>query len=123
MIQRENARKGLLVRLLTDWLDVPKGTLATVETVGTLFDGTWWFTVRWHNYTPVPRQYRAKAEIPRKQYDSHSLNLWEKDLERFELATEEEGIAVPSPPRLQPKALRPVDPWKLAQLKLPFVDD
>lgn len=79
MIQRENVSNGLLVRLLLDWLDVPKGTFATVETVGTLFDGTWWFTVRWHSYTPLPRQYSPKAGKPRKQYDSHSLNLWEKD--------------------------------------------
>jgi len=47
VILLEDIKQGLPVRLLPDWLDIPKGTFATVETVGTLFDGTWWFTVRW----------------------------------------------------------------------------
>ena len=91
--------------------------------VRTLIDGTWWFTVRWYTYTPLAGRYGAKAGKPRKQYDSHSLNLWEKDLERLELAAEEEIITdPPSPRRLPSKAVRPIDPWKLAQLRLPFDD-
>jgi hypothetical protein len=43
VIQRENVRKGLLVRLLKDYLDVPAGTKATVDDIGTL-SSDWWFT-------------------------------------------------------------------------------
>lgn len=55
MVGREDISKGQTLRLLSDSFDVSKGTLATVETVGTLKDGTWVFTVRWDNHTALSR--------------------------------------------------------------------
>lgn len=52
MIQREHVRKGLLVRLLSDYLDCPAGTRATVEEVSTL-SGEWWFSVQFDPYKPM----------------------------------------------------------------------
>jgi hypothetical protein len=74
------------VKLLTDYSSVPAGTLATVDSTGTMRDGTWWFTVRWHHYRPIPQRFpRTVAE--------YSLNLWEPDLAMFEVVSADEQHA------------------------------
>ena len=95
-------------------MDVPAGTLATVETVGMLLERTWGFTVRWHNLLSTPQ---------RKHRYPCSLNLWESDLNLFELVTANELVAesTPEPPPSVPKAFKPVAPRP--QLKLPFDQD
>jgi hypothetical protein len=114
-MDRVDVRIGVPVRLGSDYLDVPRGTLATVETAGLFRDETWCFTVRWHNLT-LSRQ--------RKYHYPCSLNLWEKDLELFEVATAEECAAaaslVPRPSKKWASALRPLPPSD--QLTLPFQD-
>ena len=76
-MRREEIHKGLVVRLVSAWLEVPPGTLATVDTVGTL-SGAWLFTVRWHHLKPVPHK---------RHRSDRSLNLWEQDLDKFEIVT------------------------------------
>jgi hypothetical protein len=114
-MKREDVRVGLHVRLVSTYLDVPRGTLATVETAGMFRYETWCFTVRWHHLT-LSRQ--------RKYHYPCSLNLWEKDLVLFEVATAEECAAaaslMPRPAKKWANALRPLPPSD--QLKLPFED-
>jgi hypothetical protein len=80
-MRRDQVHTGLLVKLLTDYSNVPAGTLATVDSTGTIKDeGTWWFTVRWRHYRPIPNKFpRGVTE--------YSLNLWETDLELFEVVS------------------------------------
>ena len=109
-MRREDVEIGALVRLVANYLDVPCGTLATVETVGLLSSTTWGFTVRWHNVKTTPQ---------RKHRYPCSLNLWESDLELFGVATQEKEallLKTKGPPTLaatqQPRQ----------QLRLPFGD-
>src|SRR5215203_5892186 len=118
MVQREDITQGRLLRLLSDCLDVPAGTLATVDTVGTV-NRVWRFTVHWHTHTAIATRSWSKHVAGKERSSQRSLNLWESNLEMFELATQEAGSCPPSP-RRQPKAFKPIDPWKLAQLSLPF---
>src|SRR5687767_2013672 len=82
MIQREEINKGLLLRLLSDYLDVPGGTKASVDDVAAL-GGDWWFTVRFITYQPItpPNCYPVRR-LP--QSNRSSLRLWEEDLALFE---------------------------------------
>lgn len=66
-MRREDVQKGVSVRLVETYLDVPCGTFATVETVGLLASRTWGFTVRWHNLKTTPQRkhrYSGKRTIP-----------------------------------------------------------
>jgi hypothetical protein len=109
-MQRETLHKGLVIKLLTDYSNVPAGTLATVDSTGTIRDGAWWFTVRWHHYKPIT------ARFPRDVAE-YSLNLWESDLTLFEVVTiEEEKAARKATPKSP--AARP----HREQLSLPFGD-
>jgi hypothetical protein len=82
-MRHDEVKKGLLVRLLIDYANVPAATCATVDALETMTDGTWWFTVRWRPYTPIPHKF------PR-QVMEYSLNLWEADLALFEAVSAEE---------------------------------
>ena len=92
-MQRDEVHKGLLVRLLTDYSNVPTGTWATVDSTGIMRDDVWWFTVKWHPYTPI------STKFPR-DVTEYSLNLWEKNLPLFEIVTAEQQEAAR---RLQPE--------------------
>jgi hypothetical protein len=83
-MQHDEVHKGLLVRLLADYSNIPSGTCAMVDSTGTMEDGTWWFAVRWRPYTPIPQKF------PR-QMTEYSLNLWERDLALFEVVSAEEA--------------------------------
>jgi hypothetical protein len=109
-MQRKTLHKGLVIKLLTGYSNVPAGTLATVDSTGTMRDGAWWFTVRWHSYKPI------SVKFPRDVVE-YSLNLWESDLTLFEVVTVEEESAArkPTPRSL---AARP----RVEQLSLPFGD-
>jgi hypothetical protein len=114
-MDREDVRIGVPVRLVSNYLDMPRGTLATIESAGMFRDAAWCFTVRWHHLT---------LSGHRKYHYPCSLNLWEKDLELFEVATAEEWAAaaslMPRPAKKWANALRPLPPSD--QLKLPFED-
>jgi hypothetical protein len=109
-MKREEVHKGLLVRLASAWLDVPPGTCATVDTVGTL-SGTWLFTVRWHHLKPVPHK---------RHRSDRSLNLWEQDLDKFEVVICDEAKATAAeekPPFITRQGSH------RQQLSLPFEED
>jgi hypothetical protein len=85
-MQRKTLQKGLVIKLLTAYTNVPAGTWATVDSTGTMRDGAWWFTVRWHDYRPIPERFPHIVI-------EYSLNLWEPDLALFEVVSAEERQA------------------------------
>jgi hypothetical protein len=110
-MQRKTLYKGLLIELLTDYSNVPAGTWATVDSTGTMRDGAWWFTVRWHSYKPTT------VRFPRDVVE-YSLNLWESDLTLFEVVTVEEAQAARKPVTKSSPVAMP----RRRQLALPFGD-
>src|SRR5215212_2050715 len=120
MVQRDDVTQGRLLRLLTNFLDVPAGTLATVETVGTV-NRVWRFTVRWHTHTAIATQSWSK-HVGKERSSQRSLNLWQSNLDMFELATEETAApaSLPRHIRRQARAFRLIDPCRMNQLSLPF---
>jgi hypothetical protein len=85
-MQHDHVLKGLLVKLVTDYSNVPAGACAMVDSTGTMEDGTWWFTVRWRPYTPIPQKLPG-------QMTEYSLNLWEADLAMFKVVSADEEHA------------------------------
>jgi len=108
---RNQVHNGLLIRLLRDYSNVPAGTPATVNAVGTMIDGSWWFTVRWHTYKPIPNKF------PRDAIE-YSLNLWEPDLTLFEVITSGNEQGARKSRQHYPESSKP----RLEQLSLPFGD-
>jgi hypothetical protein len=115
---RQEVHQGLHVRLLSKWIDLPAGALATVETVGSLSDGTFYFTVLWLGLKPGTR---------RKAVCDTSLNFWEEDLRLFEIVIYLDKAIASSPAsvywrdweRKKAKLQRPVSP----QIALPFSEE
>ena len=85
-MQRDHVHKGLLLRLVTDYSNIPLGTWATIDSIGTIRDGAWWFTVLWHQYRPISKRF------PRDVIE-YSITLWERDLSLFETVPAEEEEA------------------------------
>jgi hypothetical protein len=83
-MRKEVVRQGTFLLLLSDYLCIPAGTLATVDGLGVLSNGEFFFTVRWLN---PPSETRSRPVSDR------SLNLWESDLEMFEMVSREEAEA------------------------------
>ena len=115
MLQREEIRKGLRVRLVANSLDVPAGTSATVDEVGVV-SGVWRFTVQYDTYQPItPPNTDTRRTGPIRSH-SMSLRQWESDLAMFERIDESVIETRPAPAR-QPKIpKRPVG-WRKRELK------
>jgi len=101
-MDREDVHQGAFVRLLCNYLKVPAGTLATFDTVGTIRNGEFRFTVRWLNLSRGTRS---------RPVSDRSLNLWLADLENFECVTKEDAEQIlagynPTRPRKLPTWLR-----------------
>ena len=91
-MQRDNVRKGLLVKLLADYANVPAGTWATIDSTGT-----------------IPNKFpRGVTE--------YGINLWEHDLGLFEVVSAEEEQAsrraVQDSPPIRPPAPRLDGTWQ-----------
>jgi hypothetical protein len=76
-MERDQVQKGLLVKVVTNYSNVPAGTWATVASTGTMKDGGWSFTVRWRPYIPIPKEFPLHVT-------EYSINLWESDLAKFD---------------------------------------
>jgi hypothetical protein len=111
-MQRDRVQKGILIKLKTDYSNVPAGTWGTVDATGSMNDDTWWFRVKWHHYRPIP------TKFPREVIE-YSLNLWEADLAIFEVLTIEDEQAARKPHPNYQGSLRA----RMQQLSLPFNDD
>ena len=124
-MRHEEACPGMFVRLLSNRHGIPKGTVGTIDTVETEVDGSWCFTIFWELHRPL-RSTMPGRPWTRTGLQSGSLGfrLWEEDLSRFEVISQEEKAvatlhAVP-PADTSPTILclfSPVD-----QLALPFTD-
>jgi len=116
-LSRQDVQTGITVRLLRDYLRVPAGTLATVETVHS--GRNWHFTVRWKSHSPITGAWRPQ-QGHRIMPMECSLNLSEEDLKSFEIATDQELLSPQPPFELTP--LEREDGQDVAQLRIPFAD-
>jgi hypothetical protein len=89
-MRHEEACLGVFVRLLSDWHGIPKGTVGSIDTVETGVEGSWCFTVFWELHRPLrstmPGRTRIRTGL---QSGSLGLRLWEEDLPRFEVISQE----------------------------------
>ena len=94
-MRRDDVYIGAFVRLLSDWLDIPKGTVGTVDAVEAPENGSWFFTIFWEAHRPLPQRTCRSAIAPKTGFQSGSfgLQLWEEDLPRFEIISQEEKNA------------------------------
>jgi hypothetical protein len=126
-MRREDACLGIFVRLLSDWHDIPKGTVGSIDTVETGLDGSWCFTIFWELHRPLrstmPGRTRTRTGL---QSGSLGLRLWEEDLPRFEVITQAErtlsALHVAPPADTSPTILCLFSSQAVEQLTLPFTD-
>jgi hypothetical protein len=128
-MRREEACLGMFVRLLSDWHDIPKGTVGSIDTVETGLDGSWCFTIFWELHRPLrstmPGRTRTRARTG-LQSGSLGLRLWEEDLPRFEVISQEQrtpaALHVAPPADTSPTILCLFSSQAVDQLTLPFTD-
>src|SRR4029078_4453200 len=126
-MRHEEACLGMFVRLLSDWHGIPKGTVGSIDTVGTGGDGSWCFTIFWELHRPlrsaVPCRNRTRTGL---QSGSLGLRLWEEDLPRFEVITQEQkakaALHITAHADTTPKILSLFTSQDVEQLRLPFTD-
>jgi hypothetical protein len=124
-MRREEACLGMFVRLLSDWHDIPKDTVGSIDTVETRSDGSWCFTIFWELHRPLrstmPGRTRASTGL---QSGSLGLRLWEEDLPRFEVISREQRAAlhVAPPADTSPTIMCLFSSQAVDQLTLPFAD-
>jgi hypothetical protein len=124
-MRREEACLGMFVRLLSDWHDIPKGTVGSIDTVETGSDGSWCFTIFWELHRPlrstIPGRTRARTGL---QSGSLGLRLWEEDLPRFEVISQEQRAALHVAPsaHTSPTIMCLFNSQAVDQLTLPFAD-
>lgn len=93
-LTRQDVQIGVTLRLLSDYLSVPAGTLANVETINS--GRNWHFTVRWKSHTPLTGPWRSTQGHPIMPMEC-SLNLSEEDLKSFEIGSDQDLLS-PRPP-------------------------
>ena len=126
-MRHEEACLGMFVRLLSDWHGIPKGTVGSIDTVETGVDGSWCFTIFWELHRPLcssmPGLTRARTGL---QSGSLGLRLWEEDLPRFEVISQEQrdvaALHVAPPADTSPTILCLFSSQTVDQLALPFTD-
>lgn len=125
-MRHEEACLGMFVRLLSDWHGIPKGTVGSIDTLNAGPDGSWYFTIFWELHRPLrsatPDRGRTHTGL---RSGSLGLRLWEEDLPRFEVITQEEkAVAALEVPATD---TTPTFMWLFSseeaeQLRLPFTD-
>jgi hypothetical protein len=126
-MRREEACLGMYVRLLSDWHGIPKGTVGSIDSVDSGVDGSWCFTIFWELHRPMrptmPGRTRARTGL---QSGSLDLRLWEEDLPRFEVITQEQkalaALRVAPPADTSATILCLFSSQAVDQLTLPFID-
>lgn len=125
-MRREEACLGMFVRLLSDWHGIPKGTVGSIDTVET-GEGSWCFTIFWELHRPLrsTMQSRIRARTG-LQSGSLGLRLWEEDLPRFEVISDEQRslavLHVEPQADTSPATLCLFSSQAVDQLTLPFTD-
>lgn len=126
-MRHEEACLGMFVRLLSDWHGIPKGTVGSIDTVETGVDGSWCFTIFWELHRPLRStmsgRTRARTGL---QSGSLGLRLWEEDLPRFEVISQEQkavaALRIAPPADTSPTILCLFSSQAVDQLTLPFTD-
>jgi hypothetical protein len=126
-MRHQEACLGLFVRLLSDWHGIPKGTVGSIDTVETGSDGSWCFTIFWELHrplrSPMPGRSRASTGL---QSGSLGLRLWEEDLPRFEVISQEQRdvatLHIAPPADTSPTIISLFSSQGVEQLTLPFTD-
>ncbi|HET9866270.1 MAG TPA: hypothetical protein VFQ06_03165 [Nitrospira sp.] len=126
-MRREETCLGMFVRLLSDWHGIPKGTVGSIDTVERGSDGSWSFTVFWELHRPLrstmPGRTRARTGL---ESGSLGLRLWEEDLPRFEVISQEQrdvaALHVAPPADTSPTMMCLFSSEAVDQLTLPFTD-
>lgn len=126
-MRHEEACIGMFVRLLSDWHGIPKGTVGSIDTVEAEIDGLWSFTIFWELHRPLgsamPGRPRTHSGL---QSGSLGLRLWEEDLPRFEVITQEQkadaALHIAAHPDTSPTILCLFTFEEVEQLRLPFTD-
>ena len=126
-MRHEEACLGIFVRLLSDWHGIPKGTVGSIDTVETGSDGSWCFTIFWELHRPLrstmPGRTLARTGL---QSGSLGLRLWEEDLPRFEVISQEQrdvaALHVAPPTDTSPTIMCLFSSQAVDQLTLPFTD-
>jgi len=126
-MRHEEACLGMFVRLLSDWHGIPKGTVGSIDTVETGMDGSWCFTIFWELHRPLrstmPGRTRARTGL---QSGSLGLRLWEEDLPRFEVISQEQravaALHIAPPADRSPTILCLFSSEAVDQLTLPFTE-
>ena len=126
-MRHEEACPGMFVRLLSDWHSIPKGTVGSIDTVETGVDGSWCFTIFWELHRPLRSTMPGRARVRTGlQSGSLGLRLWEEDLPRFEVISQEEktlaAVHFAPPANTTPTILCLFSPQDMDQLALPFRD-
>jgi len=126
-MRREDACLGIFVRLLSDWHDIPKGTVGSIDTVETGLDGSWCFTIFWELHLPLRSTTAARSRAHTGlQTGSLGLRLWEEDLPRFEVISQEQralaALHIVPPTDTSPTILCLFNAQAAEQLTLPFTD-
>jgi hypothetical protein len=126
-MRHQEACLGMFVRLLSDWHGIPKGTVGSIDTVETGSDGSWCFTIFWELHrplrSPMPGRSRASTGL---QSGSLGLRLWEEDLPRFEVISQEQRdvatLHIAPPADTSPTIMSLFSSQGVEQLTLPFTD-
>jgi len=126
-MRREEACLGMFVRLLSDWHGIPKGTVGSIDTVETGLDGSWCFTIFWELHLPLRSTTAARSRAHTGlQTGSLGLRLWEEDLPRFEVISQEQralaALHIVPPTDTSPTILCLFNAQAAEQLTLPFTD-
>lgn len=126
-MRHEEACLGTFVRLLSDWHGIPKGTVGSIDTVETAVDGSWCFTIFWELHRPLRSTMPCRTPTRTGlQSGSLGLRLWEEDLPRFEVISQEQkavaALHVAPPADTSPTILCLFSPQDVDQLTLPFTD-
>ena len=126
-MRHEEACIGMFVRLLSDWHGIPKGTVGSIDTVEAEIDGSWSFTIFWELHRPLtstmPGRTRTHSGL---QSGSLGLRVWEEDLPRFEVITQEQKteavLQIAVHVDTTPTVLSLFTSEDVEQLRLPFTD-
>ena len=126
-MRREEARLGMFVRLISNWHGIPKDAVGSIDTVETGLDGSWCFTIFWELHLPLRSTMASRSRAHTGlQTGSLGLRLWEEDLPRFEVISQEQralaALHIVPPADRSPTVLCLFNSQDADQLSLPYTD-
>jgi hypothetical protein len=102
--------------------------VGSIDTVEAEIDGSWSFTIFWELHRPLGSAISGRTRRTHSGLQSGSLGLrlWEEDLPRFEVITQEQkakaALHITAHADTTPKILSLFTSEDVEQLRLPFTD-